>query len=56
MAIETLAWGYGLIEGPRTAPDGGLYFSDVRNGGVRRLDPDGSVAVIVPKRRGTRVT
>lgn len=52
MAIETLAWGYGLIEGPRTAPDGGLYFSDVRNGGVRRLDPDGSVAVIVPKRRG----
>jgi xylono-1,5-lactonase len=34
------------------APDGGLYFSDVHNGGVRRLDPDGSVEVVVPKRRG----
>jgi xylono-1,5-lactonase len=52
MAIDTLAWGYGLIEGPRAAPDGSLYFSDVTNGGVRRLDPDGSVEVVVPKRRG----
>jgi len=52
MTVETLAFGYGLIEGPRVAPDGGLYFSDVHNGGVRRLDPDGSVEVVVPKRRG----
>jgi gluconolactonase len=52
MTIETLAWGYSLIEGPRMAPDGGLYFSDVHNGGVRRLAPDGSVELIVPKRRG----
>ena len=52
MAIETLAWGYGLIEGPRPAPDGGLYFSDVRNGGVHRLDPDGSVSLVVPRRHG----
>jgi sugar lactone lactonase YvrE len=35
---RTLAYGYGLIEGPRVGPDGGLYFSDVHNGGVRRLD------------------
>jgi len=52
VAIETLAWGYGLIEGPRPAPDGGLYFSDVRNGGVNRLAPDGSVEVVIPRRRG----
>lgn len=52
MGIETLAYGYGLIEGPRWAPDGGVYFSDVHHGGVRRLDPDGSVSLVVPKRRG----
>src|SRR5436190_2488121 len=52
MTVETLAFGYSLIEGPRVAPDGGLYFSDVHNGGIRRLDPHGSVEVVVPKRRG----
>jgi gluconolactonase len=50
--METLAFGYGLIEGPRAAPDGSLYFSDVHHGGVRRLLSDGSVEVVVPKRRG----
>ena len=52
MDIEAIAWGYGLIEGPRADAAGNLYFSDVPNGGVRRLEPDGSVAVVVPKRRG----
>jgi D-xylonolactonase len=52
MTVETLAWGYSLIEGPRAAPDGSLYFSDVHNGGVRRLGPDGTTEVVVPKRRG----
>ena len=52
MTIETLAYGYSLIEGPRVAPDGGLFFSDVHNGGVRRLGPDGSIDVVIPKRRG----
>jgi gluconolactonase len=52
MAVETLAWGYGLIEGPRVADDGSLYFSDVHNGGVRRLRPDGSIELVIPKRRG----
>lgn len=52
MTVTALAWGYGLIEGPRPAPDGSLYFSDVRRGGVRRLAPDGTVEVVVPKRRG----
>ena len=52
MGIDTLTFGYGLIEGPRYAPDGSLYFSDVHNGGVRRLTPGGDVELVVPKRRG----
>jgi gluconolactonase len=50
--IDTLATGYGLIEGPRVDDDGNLYFSDVVNGGVRRLDPDGGIHLVVPRRRG----
>ena len=50
--LEMIASGYGLVEGPRVDVDGGLYFSDVRDGGVRRLDPDGTLDVVVPKRRG----
>jgi D-xylonolactonase len=52
MKIETLAWGYGLIEGPRVDGAGNLYFSDVTNGGVFRRRPDGSIDTVVPKRRG----
>ncbi len=52
MAVETLAWGFGLIEGPRPDPEGGLYFSDVVNGGVRYLDARGNVTLVVPRRRG----
>lgn len=52
MKIESLAWGYGLIEGPRVDDAGNLYFSDVTNGGVFRRRPDGSIDLIVPKRRG----
>lgn len=49
---ETLASGYGLIEGPREDPEGGLYFSDVTRGGVYRRAPDGAIDTVVPKRRG----
>jgi gluconolactonase len=52
MTIEALTWGYGLIEGPRAEPSGGVYFSDVHQGGIRRWNPDGTVDLIVPKRRG----
>ena len=52
MKIETLAWGYGLIEGPRVDEAGNLYFSDVTNGGVYRRGADGDIATIVPRRRG----
>ena len=51
-AIETLCWGYGLIEGPRVDTDGNLFFSDVINGGVFRRSPDGEVTTAIPKRRG----
>ncbi|MFM2076462.1 MAG: hypothetical protein RJA49_352 [Actinomycetota bacterium] len=50
--IELLASGFGLVEGPRVDVDGNLYFSDVRNGGVYRRHPDGSIDTVVPKRRG----
>lgn len=52
MTIETLAYGYGLIEGPRVDTEGNLYFSDVPNGGVYRRSPDGEITVAIPKRRG----
>lgn len=50
--IETLAWGYGLVEGPRADGAGNLYFSDVHDGGVHRRSADGVIETIVPKRRG----
>jgi D-xylonolactonase len=50
--FEVLASGYGLIEGPTVAPDGGLYFSDVLGGGVFLLAASGAVTTVVPKRRG----
>jgi gluconolactonase len=52
MTIETLAFGYGLIEGPRVDGDDNLYFSDVHNGGVFRRSPDGEISTVIPKRRG----
>lgn len=52
MHIELLASGYGLIEGPRIDQDNCLIFSDVTNGGVYRLDGNGEVTGIIPKRRG----
>ena len=51
-AFETLASGYGLVEGPTWAPDGSLFFSDVLGGGVHRRDPGGRIETVIPKRRG----
>jgi len=50
--LETLATGYGLIEGPRVDRDDHLYFSDVLKGGVYRRAPSGEIETVVPKRRG----
>jgi D-xylonolactonase len=53
MRFETLASGYGLVEGPTVDDAGGLYFSDVLGGGVYRLaSDDRTVTTVVPKRRG----
>ena len=52
MKIETLAFGYSLVEGPRCDSADNLYFSDVRNGGVYRCAADGEITTVVPKRRG----
>ncbi len=54
--LELLTSGWGLIEGPRTDADNNLYFSDVHNGGVRRLrlggEKSGEIELVIPKRRG----
>ena len=50
--LETLASGYGLLEGPRCDEQNRLYFSDVPNGGVYRRSPDGTIETLIPKRRG----
>jgi D-xylonolactonase len=52
MTWETLAFGYGLAEGPTVDDAGGLYFSDVLGGGVYHVDADRNVETVVPKRRG----
>lgn len=51
MDFETLATGYGLLEGPRTDEQNRLYFSDVRGGGVFRRSPDGQIETLIPKDR-----
>ncbi|HLW71738.1 MAG TPA: SMP-30/gluconolactonase/LRE family protein [Candidatus Binataceae bacterium] len=50
--LETLATGFGLLEGPRCDARDRLYFSDVPNGGVYRRSPDGAIETLIPKRRG----
>lgn len=47
MDFETLATGYGLLEGPRTDDQNRLYFSDVRGGGVFRRSPDGQIETLI---------
>ena len=54
MKVETLAHGYGLLEGPRVDEHNRLYFSDVPNGGVYRRSPDGKIETVITERRGRR--
>src|SRR5712692_1417599 len=51
MQFETLATGYGLLEGPRTDEQNRLYYSDVRGGGVFRRNPDGWIETLIPDRK-----
>jgi len=48
--LELLAYGYGLVEGPRTDAANNLYFTDIRGGGVFRRAPDGDITTLVPGR------
>ncbi len=50
--MQELATGYRLIEGPVWDAAKGLYFSDVLEGGIFRLDRQDNVSLAVPKRRG----
>ena len=50
--MQEVVTGYGLIEGPVWDPARGLYFSDVRDGGIHLLDHTGEVSVVLPRRRG----
>ncbi len=49
--METLATGYGLIEGPVWDADRGLIYSDVINGGVFCLAPDGAISPVSARPR-----
>jgi gluconolactonase len=49
--MEELASGYSLLEGPTIDGRGGVYFSDVLQGGVYRWSPAG-VEEVLAKRRG----
>jgi xylono-1,5-lactonase len=50
--METLARGYGLVEAPLWVPGRGLMYSDVLNGGVFCVTPDGQVETVFEHRRG----
>ena len=50
--MQEVVTGYGLIEGPVWDPAKGLYFSDVRDGGIHLLDHAGEVSIVLPRRRG----
>lgn len=52
MEFETLASGFGLLEGPRVDELNRLYFADVPRGGVYRRSPDGAIETLIPGRKG----
>jgi gluconolactonase len=51
MELTAIAWGYELVEGPRTDGEGNLYFTDAMGGGVYRRSPGGDVETLVPGRK-----
>jgi gluconolactonase len=52
MAWEVVAHGYRLAEAPTIDGEGRVLFSDVLGGGVYRVEPNGTVETLIPKRRG----
>jgi D-xylonolactonase len=51
MEWETLATGYGLVEGPRIDQQNRLYYSDIRSGGVYRRSPNGTIETLISDRK-----
>lgn len=51
MEFETLATGYGLVEGPRVDEQNRLYFSDARGGGVFRRSSNGKIETLISERK-----
>ncbi len=50
MDLEILAWGYQLVEGPRTDPENNLYFTDAFGSKVFRRSPDGDIETLIEGR------
>ncbi|MDA0977807.1 MAG: hypothetical protein O3B72_04560 [Proteobacteria bacterium] len=50
--MEKLSDGYGLVEAPVWVAGTGLMYSDVLNGGVFCLAPDGRRTTVFKHRRG----
>ena len=50
MELTTLAWGFGLVEGPRTDRDNNLFFTDAVDGGIYRRSPDGQIDTVIADR------
>jgi D-xylonolactonase len=50
MELTTLAWGFGLVEGPRVDNENNLFFTDAVDGGVFRRAPNGDIDALVPGR------
>jgi xylono-1,5-lactonase len=51
MQMDTVAFGYGVLEAPRVDDNGDLYFTDMFNGGVIRLSASGSQTSYLPDRK-----
>jgi sugar lactone lactonase YvrE len=49
--LELLAWGYGLVEGPRVDTANNLFFTDAMKGGVYKRSPDGTIENLVAGRK-----
>ncbi len=50
MELEVLAWGYQLVEGPRTDSEDNLYFTDAFGSKVLRRSPNGDLETLIRDR------
>ena len=51
MELQSLATGYGLVEGPRVDDLNRLYFADVQLGGLYRRNPNGEIETLIAGRK-----